>query len=183
MPLESRRIAAFLLRNPDAITWKKVLIEDNILQKKTPKTALRQANLIKKRLMTLDAVAWEMIANREQEVALQLLLVAAMKQSQLLTDFFQSVYLEHLRRLDVAIVVNDWEVFMAECAHKDASVKQWSALTQRKLFEVIRRILVEAKYLENTRTMKLTPQVLHPNVQRYLAQQGDDAFLNLLEFR
>ena len=33
MPLESRSLAAVLLTQPDENTWKKVLVEDNILQK------------------------------------------------------------------------------------------------------------------------------------------------------
>ena len=92
MPLESRRIAAFLLTHPDDTAWRRALIEDNLLQKKAPATALRQASLIRNRLNTLDETAWDMIAHREQEVAIQLLLVAAIRHSQLLSDFINDVY-------------------------------------------------------------------------------------------
>jgi hypothetical protein len=60
-------------------------------------------------------------------------------------------------------------------------VGRWAASTQAKLFQVILRILVEAKYLESTRNMKLTPQSLHPDVQRYLSDHGDAALLEILE--
>ena len=83
MPLESRRIAAFLLTHPDDNAWKRALIDDNILQKKAPATAVRQASLIRKRLNTLDANGLEMVAQREQEVVIHLLLGAAVKPSQL----------------------------------------------------------------------------------------------------
>ncbi|MDP2180736.1 DUF1819 family protein [Methylicorpusculum sp.] len=181
MPLESRRIAAFLLTHPDEITWRRALVEDNLLQKKAPATALRQAQLIRKRLNTMDSAAWEMIVNREQEVAVQLLLVAAVKHSQLLADFISDVYIDHQRRLNLAITSGDWEGFLIECAHRDSSISKWSASTQVKLFEVVRRILVEAKYLESTRSMKLTPQSLHPDVRRYLTSHGDSTLLERLE--
>lgn len=181
MPLESRRIAAFLLTQPDDNAWRRALVEDNLLQKKAPATALRQAALIRKRLNTLDVTAWEMIANREQEVAIQLILVAAVRHSQLLADFISHVYIDHQRRMNLAISANDWEGFLAECSHRDSSVKQWSASTQAKLFQVILRILTEAKYLESTRSMKLTPQSLHPDVRRYLSTHGETALLELLE--
>jgi len=181
MPLESRRIAAFLLTHPDDNAWKRALIDDNILQKKAPATALRQAKLIRNRLNTLDASAWEMVANREQEVAIQLLLVAAVRHSRLLADFISDVYMDHQRRLNLAISPGDWEGFFTECSHRDSSINQWSASTQAKLFEVIRRILVEAKYLENTHSMKITPQSLHPDVRRYLSTHGDTTLLELLE--
>jgi hypothetical protein len=58
-------------------------VDNSILQKKAPATALRQASLIRNRLKTLDETAWDMIAHREQEVAIQLLLVAAIRHSQL----------------------------------------------------------------------------------------------------
>ena len=137
MPLESRRIAAFLLTHPDDTAWRRALIEDNLLQKKAPSTALRQASLIRNRLNTLDETAWEMIAHREQEVAIQLLLVAAIRHSQLLADFINDVYMDHQRRLNLAISSGDWEGFFTECAHRDSSVIQWSASTQAKLFQVI----------------------------------------------
>jgi hypothetical protein len=181
MPLESRRIAAFLLTHPDDNAWKRALIDDNILQKKAPATAIRQAKLIRKRLNTLDVIAWEMIAHREQEVAIQLLLVAAVRHSRLLADFISDVYMDHQRRLNLAISPGDWEGFFTECSHKDLSIKQWSASTQAKLFEVIRRVLTEAKYLESTLSMKLTPQSLHPDVRRYLSTHGDTTLLELLE--
>jgi len=181
MPLESRRIAALLLTQPEESAWRWALIKDNLLQKKTPATALRQAQLIRKRLNTLDAVAWEMIAHREQEVVIHLLLVAAVRHSQLLADFIKDVYIDRQRRLELAISPGDWDGFLTDCSHRDSSVIQWSASTQAKLFQVILRILTEAKYLESTRSMKLTPQSLHPDVRRYLSTHGDTALLELLE--
>ena len=55
MQLESKRIAQLLIEKPDAAAWSKAIDLDNILQKKTPTTARRQAALIRKRLDTLDA--------------------------------------------------------------------------------------------------------------------------------
>ena len=59
MPLESKRIAALLLTQPDETAWRHAVEIDNILQKKTPATARRQATLIRRRLATLDAQGWE----------------------------------------------------------------------------------------------------------------------------
>lgn len=181
MPLESRRIAEFLLTYPDDKAWKRAIVDDNLLQKKAPATALRQASLIRRRLNNLDEAGLDMIAHREQDVTIQLLLIAAIKHSQLLADFIKDVYMDHQRRLDLALSSGDWEGFMTECQHRDSSVGQWSASTQAKLFQVILRILAEAKYLENTRSLKLTPQSLQPEVRRYLSVHGDTALIELLE--
>jgi hypothetical protein len=181
MPLESRKLAAFLLTSPDEKTWRHALVEENILQKKTPSTALRQAKLIRDRLNTLDTIALEMISNREQEVSIQLLLVAALKHSQLLADFIADIYIQRQRQMDLAIQTSDWENFLIDCTNRDTSVAEWSQSTHAKLFEVIRRILVETKYLENSRTMKITPQSLHPDVKRYLVSHEEHDLIRLLE--
>ncbi len=181
MPLESRRIAAFLLGRPDDKAWRKALVDDNLLQKKAPATALRQAGLIRKRLKTLDDTGLDMIAHREKEVSIQLLLAAAAKHSALLAHYIRDVYISHQRRLDLALSPPDWHGFLNECQHRDATVARWSSTTQAKLFQVIRRILVEANYLDNASNMKLTPQSLHPDVRHYLSVHGNTALIELLE--
>lgn len=82
MPLESRRIAALLLTHPTPTQWDMALKSDNLLQKKTMATVQRQARLIRNRLDTIDDAGLELIAIGSQEVAMQMLLVAAIKHSQ-----------------------------------------------------------------------------------------------------
>ena len=181
LSLESRRIATLLLTDPDPAAWQHAIEMENILQKKTPATARRQARLLQRRLTTLDAQAWSMMAERESEVVIQLLLAAAVKHSQLLGDFMLRVYADRQRRLEPALAPSDWQDFLAECAQHDAAVAGWSDSTKAKLFQVIVRILAEAKYLESARSMKLTPQSLHPDVRRYLSTHDETYVLDCLE--
>jgi hypothetical protein len=180
MPLESKRIAELLLSQPDESSWADAIEKQNILQKKTPATARRQATLIRKRLSALTPAAWQMIALRESEVANQMLLASAVKHSQLLGDFMLTVYALSQRRLDMALSVMDWQDYLLECAHRDAAVAGWTASTKLKLFQVIIRMLVEAKYLEDSRAMKLTPPSLHPDVRSYLRQHHETYALDCL---
>lgn len=181
MPVESRRLATLMLSTPDEAAWRHAVESENILQKKTVATARRQATLIRKRLSTLDTQAWKKIAERENEVVIQLLLAAAVKHSQLLGDFMRQVYADRQRRLELALAPSDWHDFLVECTHHDPAVGTWSESTQAKLFQVILRILVEAKYLENARSMKLTPPSLHPDVRRYLSAHHESYVLECLE--
>lgn len=181
LPLESKRLAALLLTQPDDAAWWHAVEVENVLQKKTPATARRQATLIRKRLATLDTQGLNLIVEREQEVVLQLLLVAAIKHSQLLGDFLRSVYADRQRRLETHLAPVVWQDFLSECAHRDPAVATWSDSTRAKLFQVIVRILVEAKYLDSARSMKLTPRSLHPDVRRYLSARHDTQVLDCLE--
>jgi len=58
---ESRKIAHLLLGNVNAHGWHQAIVRDNILQKRSPETAKRQARLIKKRLMTMDRELWQLV--------------------------------------------------------------------------------------------------------------------------
>ena len=181
MPLESRRLAELLQTNPDETTWNRAVETDNILQKKTPATARRQARLIKRRLTTLAPEAWKLIAERDTEVSIQMLLAAAVKHSQLLGDFLLNVYANRQRRLELSLSPSDWHDFLVECAHRDPTVATWSESTKKKLLEVIVRILVEAKYLDHSRSKQLTPRSLHPDVRHYLTTHEESYVLDCLE--
>ncbi len=181
MPLESKRIAALLLTEPNAATWKQAIEIENILQKDTLGTAVRQSVLIRKRLTTLDATAWRLIIERENEVANQLLFAAAIKQNKLLGDFMRNVYASRQKQMEPDISVVSWENFLTECAHHDSSVASWNENTKLKIINGISRILVEAKYLVDRKSMKLSPRDLHPDVRRYLVERNEKFLLDCLE--
>lgn len=181
LPLESRRIARLLLTEPDRRAWTHAIEIENILQKRTAATAARQARLLRRRLMTFDAEGWTMIAERENEVVIQMLLAAAVKHSFLLGDFLLRVYADRQRRLESALARSDWQDFLAECEHHDASLAGWPPSTKNKMLQVILRILVEAKYIDSAKSMKLTPQSLHPDVRRYLSAHNETYVLDCLE--
>ena len=178
---ESRKLARVLLQHPSEEAWFEALKHDNVLQKKTPATARRQARLIRNRLDTLDDAGWQLIAEGDKEVSTQMLLAASIKHSRLLGDFLQDVYAQQLRRLEHSLNPRSWDAFLIECAHRDAAVSTWADSTKKKLFQVTVRILAEAGYLDSTRKMNLTPPMLHPTVVTYLKHLGDRQTLTCME--
>jgi hypothetical protein len=179
---ESRQIAKLLLTHPTMEQWFEALKFENVLQKKSPATAKRQARLIRNRLDTLNEKAWKLIADGPQEVTIQLLLAACIKHSRLLADFMRDVCAGHLRRLEQHMSPKkDWDTFLAECAQRDPNVVNFSATTKTKMLQVVLRILAEAKYLDSTKTLRLTPPHLHPDVVRYLKQNDELALLSTME--
>ncbi len=179
---ESRRIAKLLLAHPTKEQWFEALKLDNVLQKKTPATARRQARLIRNRLDTLNDTAWALIADGAQEMTTQLLMAACIKHSRILADFMRDVYAGHLRRLELHLSPGkDWEMFLAECAQRDPDVANFSVTTKAKMLQVVLRVLAEAKYLDSTKTVRLTPPHLHPDVVRYLKQNDELALLSIME--
>lgn len=177
---ESRRIARLLLEHPSPEQWDQALKSENLLQKK-PATARRQARLIRNRLETLDDEGLQLVTDGDGELSSQVLLAAAARHSLLLGDFLRDVYTEDLRRLERNLSHRQWDAFLIECEHRDPAVGTWAATTRAKLFQVIVRILVEAKYLDSARRMGLTPPMLHPQTRAYLTRLGDTATLARME--
>jgi Putative inner membrane protein (DUF1819) len=177
---ESRRIAALLLTRPTLEQWDEALKTENLLQKK-PATARRQARLIRNRLETLDDEGLVLVVEGDGELSGQVLLAAAARHSLLLRDFLRDVYGADLRRLERTLSHRQWDAFLVECEHRDAAVGTWAATTRKKLFQVIVRILAEAKYLDSARHMGLTPPMLHPTVRAYLNRLGDATTLARME--
>ena len=182
MPAESRRIAKLLLGRPTTEQWNAALKDENLLQKK-PSTAKRQARLIKNRLDTLDDQGLRMVVDGDGELAGQVLLASAIRHSRLLGDFMRDVYAADLRQLEKTLRHTHWDGFIAECENRDESVGEWAVSTKEKLFQVVVRILTEAKYIDSTRKLGLTLPMLHPEARRYLKHLGDADTLARMEGR
>ncbi len=181
---ESRRIAALLLTHPTKEQWFEALKLDNVLQKKSPATARRQARLIRNRLETLDEEGWRLIAEGSQEASTQLLFAAAVKHSRILSDFLHDVYAAHLRRLENNLFpAKDWESFMADCLQRDPEIANFSDTTKAKMLQVVLRVLAEGKYVDSTKTLRLTPPHLHPDVVRYLKTHEAISVLSIMDMK
>lgn len=177
---ESRKVAALMLSRPTQAQWDDAIEVENILQKK-PTTARRQARLLRRRLETLDDAGLGLVVSVEAEACGQILLAASIRHSRLIGDFMRDVYTADLRKLEKSLSHRQWDTFLAECEHRDEAVKGWAQTTREKLFQVVVRILAEAKYLDSTRRMGLTPPMLHPKARSYIQQLGDAETLARME--
>ena len=92
---ESRKIAKLLLQKTSEEEWYQAVIIDNILQKRSPASAKRQAKLIRKRLSLMGPEHWTLVKDGNAEVTTQALLAAAIKHSRLLGDFMSNVCRQH----------------------------------------------------------------------------------------
>jgi hypothetical protein len=178
---ESRKLAELLLKGLDSVALNKAIISDNVLQKKSPATAKRQAALIKKRLDLMTPDLWRLVVNGTHEVATQALLAAAIKHSHLLGDFLQSVVKARLKVFENQLSRRDWKTYLEEREQLESEVALWAESTRNKLGEVIFRMLAEAKYLDSTRSLKITPIVMTDEVRRYLTDSSEQYVLDCME--
>jgi hypothetical protein len=178
---ESRKIAQLLLKNVDKVQWHKAIVIDNILQKRSSAAAIRQARLIKNRLVLMDKNLWQLVYDGSSEVSTQALLAASIKHSRLVGDFMDIVLRQHWQTFNDKISEIDWSRFLESCAQTDPRVDIWKESTKAKLKQVLFRILAEAKYIDSTRNRKLLPVSIAPEVKKYLIEKKENYVIRCME--
>lgn len=177
---ESRKVARLLLEEPNEDRWYQAIVVDNILQKKSPASAIRMGRLIKNRLKLMRPALWRLI-DGNSEVATQALLAAAIKHSRLLSEFMRLVVKREVRAYHNELSLKDWRNFLEECALIDPEINHWAQITRNKLGQVVFRILAEARYIESTRSPKLQSVQIAGEVKKYLLQNNETYVLDCME--
>lgn len=178
---ESRKIADLLLKNINSDQWYQAIVVENILQKRSPVTAKKQARLIKNRLILMDSALWLLVRDGSAQVASQALLSAAIKHSRLVGDFMGTVLRQHWQTFTKTIDHKDWNIYLEQCAQIDPKIDTWKDTTRSKLKQIVFRILAEAKYIENTKSCKLIPVSLTPEIKSYLVKNKEDYVLSCMD--
>lgn len=178
---ESRKVADVLLQGHDEKTFYEKLIVGNLLQKRSPATARRQAKLIRNRLLPLHSDYWIIVRDGSQEQATQALLAAAVIHSRLLGDFIKYVVGMKIRTYQKQLTSRDWDNFFDECKLREPSVAQWAETTTKKIRQVVFRILAEAKVIDSTKSMNILPFSLLPEITDVLDRHGQHYALGCLE--
>ena len=178
---ESRKIARLLLEKTGDEGWHRALVVDNILQKKSPATAIRLSRLIKNRLTLMSPKLWTLVVSEEKEVAVQALLASAIKHSLLLGEFMRTVIKGHIKAFDYNLSANDWRRFLDECSMLHPEIDEWSKTTRNKLGQVAFRILAESRYIETTRSPRILPVRITVEVRNYLIDHNENYILNCMD--
>ena len=178
---ESRVVAEFLLKNLDEPAWEQAILTNNVLQKRNPTSARRQARLIRNRLALMPPEMLHLIAHSGMDDRVQATLAAAIKHSRLLGDFMAKIVGQHWRTFQQKLNRKDWTDFLENCAQVDARVLNWTPNTRSKLKQVTFRILAEAGYVDSTRSLQLLPVRIVPKVRHCLEKHNETYVLNCMD--
>ncbi|MGH9426406.1 MAG: DUF1819 family protein [Terriglobia bacterium] len=178
---ESRIIADLLLRGIAHQQWRDAIITQNILQARHPATAVRLARLLRGRLELMDAGLWKLVRDGTGMLASHALLAAAIKQSPLLGDFLDLVVREQYRLFHQTLSKQLWEDYLDECRNRDPEMPQWNDSTKRRLRSSVFQMLAQAGFLESTKTLKLQPVHIAPQVLRYLQERNEEYVLRCIQ--
>ena len=178
---ESRIVADLLLRGVSRESWKEAIVKENLLQARNPATAIRYARLIRKRLELMGSDLWKLIRDGDKIVATHAVLAAAIKHSPLLGDFLDLVVREQYRQFKPTLSKTMWEDYLSDCRGRDPDMPLWNESTRKRLRSSVYQILAQAGFIENTRSLKLRPVHIVPQVLTYLRDRGENYVLRCIQ--
>lgn len=178
---ETRVVAAMLLEGISKQEWQRQIVELNILQKRTAKTAMTYAGTARSRLETMHPDLWALVRDGSLPVAAQAVLAATVKFSPLLGDFLRTVVRDQFRRFSTHLEPRHWNAFLEYRLQLDLDAPTFSASTQVKLRQNAMRMLAEAGFIEDTRSLRLRSQHIEPAVSHYLHQHDERYVLDCLQ--
>lgn len=178
---DGRIVAGLLLDGVTDTEWKDAIEVVNVLQRRSPGTAKRQASLIRFRLETMKPELWEMVRDGSKIVATHALFAAAIKHSTLLGDFLDLIVRGQFRMFRQDLPRKLWLEFIEKCHDCDPNMPEWKESTINELGKVVYRILAEVGYLLDNKKYILQPVRISGKVMSYLRDHEDDYVLRCIQ--
>ena len=178
---ETRVVADLLIRGVTAADWRDAIVEENVLQLKSPVYGIRFANYLRARLEPLGEGFWKMVRDGDRELATQASLAGAVKHSRLLGDFMDLTIRERRTLFAEELNYQDWNAYVEGCRGRDPDMPHWSETTIAKLRSCVFSILVEACYLSDPHQLRLQTVFVDPALAEYLRDQDERYVLRCLE--
>lgn len=165
---ECRVIADLLLRHASPEQWHEAIQQQNLLQKRSPASARRVAQALRKRLERLDEPFWRAIRDGDDELATQVAFCAALERNLLLVEFIETELADAFITRAEILEPWHWSDFLDDCSHRDPAIGNWTESSRKKMGQVVFRMLAEVGLLRSTRSMKLQPLLVRPEVRTLL---------------
>ncbi|KAB1507403.1 DUF1819 family protein [Photobacterium damselae] len=178
---ESQLIAGLLLTQPSKEQWDNAIVNQNILQKRSPASAKRNAATIKKRIGSLSNEFLSALANASHEDAAQLMMAATLINSPLLADFMRTVVMDAKRMYRESIDNKDWEYFWEDKCRLYPEFAEMSESSTYKIAQVAFKVMTDGGFLESTKSKVLTNIYIEPDVRSLLIEMDKEDIIQAME--
>ncbi|MFD1132370.1 DUF1819 family protein [Psychrobacter sanguinis] len=178
---ETRIIAETLLKQLPEDEWRALVIDQNILQKKSVKTSSRYVRVIRTRIEGLGKDFMSALVTSTERAYIQLLLVAVMINSPIVEDFMRLSLAEAKRTYKPNLPSTAWQDFYETQSLKYPDLNNYSESTIKKLGTNVIKILVLSGYLSDARKREIYPVYLMPEVKEWLLRLDRADLIEVME--
>lgn len=158
---EMRIVAKLLSEGKDQKQVIEEVVSNNLFQYPTERMIKNITQVCLNRFKEVDSKELiNIVANESSSVAKQACLFLMMNYYRLVWDFMITVIGEKYRTKDYSFTKMDMNSFFTCLQEQNDTIASWSDATITKCKQVLKKILVETGYLDNTKTEVLNPVLL-----------------------
>lgn len=177
--VESVRLAALLVGHGWAATRQLVATQD-VLQKGKQRTSNRLAVELLVRLALLPPAILEALPALDTGAQRQLLFAGICLSYPFIAEFVLEVVALKVQRRSLQLYESDYRSYVAQKRELHPELNRITETTEKKLRQVLFKVLEQVGLLQSTRSRELQPLLLHSQVRRLLAQHLPAALPYLL---
>ena len=178
---ESRVIAELLITSPNEAQWHDAIVNDNVLQKTSVHSVKRMASTLRKRLQPMGETFWTELLKAPDDAAKQILLMATMCQSPVLTDFMATTLSDARQMFRESLRSEDWQEFILSRQRAVVGLDQYSESSIQKMGNNVFKILADSGYLESGRSKRLKNVYLQPQIREWASSLDCQKVYDVME--
>ena len=178
---ETRVIAEATVKGLSEQDWRKLIIEDNVLQKRSAKTASRYAGVVRKRLQPIGDQYIQELLVLSEGAFIQALMVIYLVQSPMVADFMRESLGEARRTYKPTLSADAWAEFFESRVRALPELGNFSPSTVKKMGNNVIKALVECGYLASSRKRIIQPVYLHPEIKEMINSIGREKLIATME--
>lgn len=165
---ESIKVAQIYLERGNWDDTKEYVLKNNILQKKSSASQIRQFREIRHRISTLTRNELVELEKGEITSSKSLLLLAVSKVYPLIYDFIIEIVRPKWLQFDNQIIESDYDKFILIKSEIHEELAQLAEVTQAKIKQVLFRILVEGGIINSIKSKQILQPYLPENLIRLI---------------
>lgn len=165
---EMRIVATLLYEGKSTEEAINEIVSKNLFQYPTEKMIKNLAQVCVKRYEKADKELISIVATSSSSVAKQACLFLMMNYYKIVSDFMITVIGEKYRTKDFTFTKMDMNSFFTRLQEQNETVASWSEETIKKSKSVLKKLLVDNGYLDNTKSEVLNPVLLEPSIKEVI---------------
>lgn len=177
----AKKIAKLML---DGLDREEIYIEcfdNNYIEIESPDRRREITNVVYGRLVALDEFLLSQFNNGDVSTSKFILAYAITKTDTLFYDFMMEVYRDTLLGDKNYLSIDDFDQFFETKKQTDLIVSKWGDHTLRCLTKGYRNILVDSGLgVRERRNIVVERVMIHPAVEKHIAEIGDGEFLQVM---
>ena len=177
----AKKIAKLMLDGLDREEFYIECFDNNYIEIESPDRRREITNVVYSRLVALDEFLLSQFNNGDVSTSKFILAYAIAKTDTLFYDFMMEVYRDALLGDKNYLSIDDFDQFFETKKQTDLIVSKWGDHTLRCLTKGYRNILVDSGLgVRERRNIVVERVMIHPAVEKHIAEIGDGEFLQVM---